>query len=106
MNNLSRIHPLRFLPAAVLTAALAAGPALAHHSFNMFALDQVVTVSGTVENYDFKMRHVWLYMLIPAKDGSQEKWGFEAHAPNMVARQGWTIHTLNPGDKISVAMHP
>ena len=106
-------HPLK---SAVRTAALAAlaavaalaaaAPALAHHAFNMFALNQVVTVSGTVKDYQFKMPHVWFYMILPARDGTMEQWGFEAHSPNLVARKGWTLNTLKPGDKISVAMHP
>ena len=97
------------LKASLATAALlaTAAPAMAHHAFNMFALDQVVTVQGTVKDYQFKMPHVWIYMVLPAKaGGSQEEWGFEAHSPNLVARKGWNINTLKPGDKISVAMHP
>jgi hypothetical protein len=93
------------LPAA---AALAlAAPASAHHAFNMFALDQVVTVQGTVKTYDFKMPHVWIYMVIPSKTGAgTEEWGFEAHSPNLVARKGWNVGTLKPGDKITMRMHP
>ncbi|MBW8812563.1 MAG: hypothetical protein JF588_03990 [Caulobacterales bacterium] len=95
------------LSALLLFLALAA-PASAHHAFNMFALDKVVTVSGTVKDYQFKMPHVWFYMLIPAaQEGAPaEEWGFECHSPNLVARKGWKISTLKPGDKLSVVMHP
>ena len=66
-----------------LAVPVAAG---AHHSFNMFALDKIVTVSGTVKDYQFKMPHVWVYMLVPGATGeAAQDWGFEAHAPNMVA---------------------
>ncbi|MDB5461083.1 MAG: hypothetical protein JWO72_2824 [Caulobacteraceae bacterium] len=88
--------------AAVLALAL---PASAHHAFNMFALDQVVTMSGTVKDYQFKMPHVWIYVVSQGKAG-QEEWGFECHSPNLVARKGWTVGTLKPGDKITVRMHP
>ena len=100
-------HALRsLLLTSVLTVGSAASaPAFAHHSFNMFALDQVVTVYGTVKDYDFKMPHVWFYVLVP-KGGAQEEWGFEAHSPNLVARKGWTVNSLKPGDKIAVTMHP
>ena len=102
-----RFRPLRALSAAVLAAGLLAGPALAHHSFNMFALDKLVTVSGTVKDYQYKMPHVWLYMTLPkAKGGGTEEWGFECHSPNLVARKGWKINTLKPGDKLTVVMHP
>jgi hypothetical protein len=91
------------LPAA---AALAlAAPASAHHAFNMFALDQVVTMTGTVKSYDFKMPHVWFYIVSNGPKGTED-WGFECHSPNLVARKGWNIGTLKPGDKITVRMHP
>ena len=84
-----------------------AGAACAHHSFNMFALDKVVTVNGTVTDYKFKMPHVWFYMKLPTgAGGALEDWGFECHSPNLVARKGWNINTLKPGDKLAVVMHP
>ena len=101
-----RLQTLR--TAAIGLAALAVpASAGAHHSFNMFALDKIVTISGTVKDYQFKMPHVWLYMMMPAAAGeAAQEWGFEAHAPNMVARKGWSINTLKPGDKLTVVMHP
>jgi hypothetical protein len=92
------------LPAAAVLAL--AVPASAHHAFTMFALDQVVTLTGTVKDYQFKMPHVWIYMVANTPTGAQEEWGFEAHAPNLVARKGWNISTLKPGDKITLRMHP
>jgi hypothetical protein len=93
---------------ALSAAALVlAGPALAHHSFAMFALDRIVTVQGTVKDYQFKMPHVWIYMVVPAKTGvEQEEWGFECHSPNVVSRKGWNLGSLKPGDKITLRMHP
>jgi hypothetical protein len=88
-------------------ASLAYAPAQAHHSFNMFDLDKTVTVTGTIDEYQFKMPHVWFYINLPKPDGSgSDRWGFECHSPNLVARKGWTINTLKPGDKITVVMHP
>ncbi len=106
-----KAYPVKTLRrAAALLAGVgalaAAAPTEAHHAFNMFALDQVVTVNGTVKDYQFKMPHVWFYMMMPGKEGAQEEWGFEAHSPNLVARKGWNINTLKPGDKLSVTMHP
>jgi hypothetical protein len=94
------------LIAAGLTA-LAVAPASAHHSFNMFDLGNTVTVTGTIKDYQFKMPHVWFYIMRPtASGGAMEEWGFECHSPNLVARKGWNINTLKPGDKITVVMHP
>jgi hypothetical protein len=91
---------------AAALVGLAAAPAVAHHSFGMFALDKVVPVTGTVKDYQFKMPHVWVYVLVPGAGGKVEEWGFEAHSPNLVARKGWKINTLKPGDKVTLLMHP
>jgi hypothetical protein len=101
------MKPIRTALAAALLLGLAAGaPASAHHSFGMFALDKVLPVTGTVRDYQFKMPHVWVYVTVPTANGKTEEWGFEAHSPNLVARKGWTIKTLKPGDKITLLMHP
>ncbi len=92
--------------AAAALLALAAAPAAAHHSFGMFTLDKVVTVTGVVKDYQYKMPHVWVYMTMPAANGATEEWGFELHSPNLAARKGWKINTLKPGDKLTLAMHP
>jgi hypothetical protein len=103
MTSLLRQALKAALPAAAVLAL--AAPASAHHAFNMFALDQVVTMTGTVKTYDFKMPHVWIYVVAATPKG-QEDWGFEAHSPNLVARKGWNIGTLKPGDKVTLRMHP
>jgi Family of unknown function (DUF6152) len=38
---------------------------------------------------------------VPAED-----WGFECHAPNLVARKGWKSGAFAVGDKVSILMHP
>ena len=91
--------------AALALGLTAAAPAFAHHSFNMFALDKVVTVQSTVKSVSWKMPHVWVYATVMT-DAGPEEWGFECHAPNLVSRKGWGSQTLKPGDKISIAMHP
>ena len=94
-------------PAAAIALVAMGGPALAHHSFAMFAVDQVVTVQGTVKEYEYKMPHVWIYLIVPSKTGAgQEEWGFECHSPNVVARKGWNLASFKPGDKVTLRMHP
>ena len=98
----------RKLAALALTigVAVVAPAALAHHSFNMFSLDKVVTVPGTIKSVSWKMPHVWVYATVTTEAGATEDWGFEAHAPNLVARKGWSGSTLKPGDKVAITMHP
>jgi hypothetical protein len=91
--------------AALSLAFVASAPARAHHSFNMFALDKVTTVTGTVKSVSWKMPHIWVYMILPGAAGPEE-WAFEGHAPNLIQRKGWKSTTLKPGDKVTIAMHP
>ena len=91
--------------ALVLGLAAVAPAAWAHHSFNMFSLDKVVTVQTTIKSVSWKMPHVWVYGAVMT-DAGLEDWGFEAHAPNLVARKGWSSSTLKPGDKVAITMHP
>jgi hypothetical protein len=95
-----------FAAAALALGLVAAAPAGAHHSFNMFSLDKVVTVRSTIKSVSWKMPHVWVYATITTEGGASEDWGFEAHAPNLVARKGWGSSTLKPGDKVAITMHP
>ena len=96
---------LRFGLAAVALAALA-GPALAHHSFAMFDMAQEKSVSGTVLEFDWTNPHTWIWLEATGADGSPEKWGIEGMSPNFLERRGWSKRTLNPGDKVTVTIHP
>ena len=94
--------------AVACLAPLAVAPqASAHHAFTMFALDKLETVDGVVKQFKWTMPHVWIYMTVPSKTGgAPEEWGFECHAPNLIARKGWKSTSLKPGDKVSILMHP
>ncbi len=92
--------------AALLPLAAATG-ADAHHSFQMFALDRLETVNGTVKSFRWAMPHAWITVTVPSKTGgAPEEWGFEGHAPNLMARKGWKFNSLKPGDKVAILMHP
>jgi len=96
----------KLIAAAVLCLGLAATPSMAHHSFAMFDLKKIETVEATVTSFRWSMPHVWVYANIPGANGQMEEWGFECHAPNLIARKGWKSSTLKPGDKITLRMHP
>jgi hypothetical protein len=94
--------------AGVVGALLAAtaAPSLAHHSFAMFDLKKIDTVEGTVTRVRWSMPHVWVYASVPNVAGQMEEWGFECHAPNLIARKGWKSSSLKPGDKVTIRHHP
>jgi Family of unknown function (DUF6152) len=92
--------------AAWLTLAMLPGAVLAHHSYAMFDLSKTVTLQGTIRDFQWTNPHSWIWIDVPGADGAQEQWGIEGMSPNFLARRGWSKRTLQPGDKVSVVIHP
>jgi hypothetical protein len=87
--------------ALALGGAMAAGPALAHHSYSMFDGATTLTFAGTVVSWDWTNPHSFLEVMV---DGKQ--WDLEAASPSMLSRAGMTRNSLKPGDKVTVKLHP
>ena len=94
---------LSLLAAVALLGA--SGPALAHHSTAMFEWGKDSTIQGTIETVEWTQPHVWITMMAPDGKGGSERWQFEGMSPSYLNRNGWTKHTLNPGDKITMVYY-
>jgi uncharacterized protein YdeI (BOF family) len=82
--------------------ALASRPALAHHGGAAFDQTKQQTLQGTVTMLDFVNPHVVVWFDVANPDGTTTKWSGWLTAPNKLQRAGWTKHTLNPGDKVTI----
>jgi hypothetical protein len=91
--------------AAVGTVALAA-PAFAHHSFAMFDAEKLVTLNGTVKDFEWTNPHSWIRINVADTAGVERQWAIEMNSPAQNAQRGWKSDTLKPGDKISLTIHP
>ena len=92
---------------ATLAAALAAYPAVAHHSDAMFAADKEVVLKGTVKQFQYTNPHSWIQLVVPAAAaGAPVEWSIETGAPIVLLRAGIKPTALTPGDKVSVRVHP
>jgi len=91
---------------AALALAFVASAAVAHHSTAMFDMQHTITIKGTVTQFDWTNPHTFIYMEVPNAAGVAEKWGIEGMSPNYLNLNGWTRHTLKPGDKIDMQVHP
>ena len=89
-----------------LTLAALPTAALAHHSYAMFDMSQTVTLQGTIRDFQWTNPHSWIWIDVPDAQGAAQQWGIEGMSPNYLARRGWSKHTLRPGDKVSVVIHP
>ncbi len=90
-------------------ALAASGPpmaAFAHHSFAMFDRNRTDTVVGTVEALEMVNPHAWLRVMVANPQGRPQEWSMEMGGPGQLERNGWTATSVQPGDKVSVVIHP
>ena len=92
--------------AAAAAAALLASAANAHHSFAMFDQQKVVTLSGTVTEFEWTNPHGWLHFAVTAADGQSQDWSIELASIAQQMRVGWTATSVKPGDKVTVEFNP
>jgi hypothetical protein len=90
---------------ATAAAILVAVPALAHHSFAMFNQRQIMTLEGTVTEFQWTNPHAFIEMDV-ATGGSTQHWSIELNSPNNLKRQGWSRSALKRGDRVSLRMNP
>ena len=92
---------------AILAAgiALAAAPALAHHSFAMFDQKKVMTLEGTVHEFQWTNPHSFIELDV-ASGGRAARWSIELNSPNNLTRQGWRRTSLRAGERIKVRVAP
>jgi hypothetical protein len=77
-------------------------PVSAHHSFAAeYDAKQPVTLKGTVTKFEWTNPHARFYVDV-TENGKTTNWNFELASPNVLGRQGWTRHSLNIGDTITV----
>jgi len=87
---------------------LAAEPALAHHSFAMYDSKQVLTLDGTVKDFQWSNPHAILWLLVSTgKDQDPQLWTIELPtSPAGLMRMGWDKHALSVGDKLVLEINP
>jgi Family of unknown function (DUF6152) len=102
----------RALRVATASVAMAAGlvgfgvtPAAAHHSFAGFDKTKVVTLKGTVKQWQFMNPHSWLTITV-VEDGKEVQYALEGSSVNTLAHRGWGRNTFKAGEKLTVEMYP
>jgi hypothetical protein len=113
MNTTSRFR--RISVAALLIGAAAAMPALAHHSFAIFNMEQTRVFTGVVTRINPDANHLQIFFapmneerkgVLRSEDGKPVVWAVEMAGSAQAAIQGVSVSSLPPGTYISVALHP
>ena len=94
------------LGVVAIAILITATPALAHHSFTMFDSTKMVTLTGTIKEFQWTNPHTFTWIDVPNQSGGVDTWGLEGMSPNYLGRRGWTKNTLKPGDKVTVVINP
>ena len=90
---------------AFLLAGLVFVPAgaFAHHSFAAeYDVKKPVSLKGTVSKVEWTNPHARFYIDVKDESGSVVTWNLELASPNVLVRNGWSRHSLNVGDQVTV----
>jgi hypothetical protein len=81
-------------------------PAVAHHGTAGYDMEKVVTLNGTVTEYDWSNPHVIIFLDVKKDNGQMEHWTLELAAPVHMSRFNWGKDSMKPGDQIVAETHP
>ena len=80
-----------------------AGMAEAHHSFAaQYDADRPATLKGVVTKVEWMNPHTRFYIDVENDDGNVVNWNLELASPNVLTRRGWSRHSLQVGDVVTV----
>jgi len=92
-----------FVFVAGLGLLATAAPMMAHHSFAAeYDRDKPVTLTGKVTKVEWMNPHARFYMEVKDNAGNVTNWELELGSPNGLMRLGWTRHSLQVGDVVTV----
>jgi hypothetical protein len=92
--------------AAVLALCLPAVPVQAHHSMAMFDQAKIVTLKGTVRQFQWTNPHCYIQLMVKDASGAEKEWSLEMGAPMYLYAKGWRPSSLKVGAPISVTINP
>jgi len=92
----------RRVKAFLLVAGLwLAVPSLfAHHGLAQFDTTHVVSMAGTVTDFQWIQPHAFIYADVKDEHGKVANWAMELGSPSMLGRFGWNPNSLKRGDRV------
>src|SRR5687768_18065561 len=97
---------LKALAVGCIAGSLMALQAAAHHSFAMFEPEKIVTLQGTVKEFEWVNPHSWLHVMAADNAGVVKQWSVEMASTGALTAAGWTRDVVKVGDKVTIEMHP
>jgi hypothetical protein len=86
---------------------LTSGGAFAHHGSRVsYDLKKMVTLTGTVSEFQWQNPHVYVLFDVKDENGVVTNWGAETYSPAVMTHSGWDHRTLKTGDKARLHYGP
>lgn len=99
---MQKVGSLCAFAAALLVFGVLTDPAMAHHGNAGDDTSKVVTIKGTVTDFQYINPHVQIYVEAKDGQGNVEKWNGEAGNALALHRAGWNYKIIKPGDQITL----
>jgi len=93
----------RWITLIAVAMFLSGAAAYAHHSFaGSYIEDKVITIEGTVAEFNIRNPHSFISVEVKDKDGKVTRWGGEWAGVTQLSEGGVTRFTLKIGDKLII----
>jgi len=86
----------------VLSLLLGAPCLFAHHGLAQFDTTHVVSLQGTVTDFQWIQPHAVIHADLKDEKGKVANWVLELGSPTMLGRHGWSQDTVKSGDQVTV----
>lgn len=78
----------------------------AHHGNSAYDGAHPITKIGTVTEFVWANPHCQIYFDSKDDKGNVVHWSVELNSPGILQRAGWHMHSIKPGDEVSVTLIP
>jgi Family of unknown function (DUF6152) len=92
--------------ALTVSAIMVAAPVSAHHSFAAYDITKLVTINGTVREFQWSNPHVWIYVSAVSDKGIAQDYAIEGGPVIGLKRAGWSKDSFKPGDHVRITFRP
>jgi hypothetical protein len=93
---------LEILSAALVGLLMLAVPTFAHHGSAGEDTSKIVTVKGTVTDFQYINPHVQIYVEVKDEQGNVQIYNGEASNSLVLHRAGWNSKIIKSGDQITL----
>jgi hypothetical protein len=82
------------------------GPLRAHHGTAGYDMEKELVMKGTVTEWLWANPHCFVKYDVTDDKGEVAHWAVEVSNPVDMTKRGWSKHSLNVGDQVTVTVRP